>query len=108
MCIVCLIIAFASNAVLLLWDPRRRLLCTKGGSQVGEIGRNEEAAWSRRGSVKVRQRKMLWPLWRAALIRVLGPIGDGANEAAGGRENRSGGGAESKGDNDMLQCVIIS
>lgn len=108
MCIVCLIIAFASNAVLLLWDPRRRVLCTEGGSHVGEIGRNEEAAWNRRGSVKVRPRKMLWPLRRAALIRVLGPIGDGANKADRGRENRSRRGAESKGDNDMLQCLIIS
>lgn len=51
---------------------------------------------------------MLWSLRRAALIRELGPIGDGANEADRGRENRSGGGAENKGDNDMLQCVIIS
>lgn len=108
MCIVCLIIAFASNAVLLLRDPWRRVLCTEGESQVGEIGRNEEAARSRRGSVEVRLRKMLWPLRRTALIRVLGPIGDGANEADRGRENRSGGGAESKGDNDMLQCVITS
>lgn len=55
-----------------------------------------------------RSRKMLWPLRRAALIRVLGPIGDGANEVGRGRENKSRGGAESKGDNDMLQCVIIS
>lgn len=104
--IVCLIIAFASNAVLLLWDPWRRVLCTEGGSEVGEIGGNEEAAWSR--CVEVRPRKMLWPLRRAALIRVLAPIGDGANRAGRGRENKSGGGAESKGDNDMLQCVIIS
>lgn len=51
---------------------------------------------------------MPWPLRRAALIKVLGPIGDGANGAGRGRENKSGGGAESKGDNDMLQCVIIS
>lgn len=28
-----LIIAFASNTVLLLWDPQRRALCTKGGTQ---------------------------------------------------------------------------
>lgn len=105
---MCLIIAFASNAVLLLWDPRRRVLCSEGGSQVGEIGRNEEAAWSRRGAAGVRLREMLWPLRRAALIRALGPIGDGANEADRGRENSSGGGAEGKGDNDMLQCVIIS
>lgn len=28
-----MIIAFASDAVLLLWDPQRRALCSKGGTQ---------------------------------------------------------------------------
>lgn len=41
-CIVSVIIAFASNAALLLWDPWRRVLCTEGGSQVDEIEQNEQ------------------------------------------------------------------
>lgn len=49
-----LIIAFASNAVLLLWDPQRRALCTKGGTQklrLVKLGRRTEAVGADEGKV---------------------------------------------------------
>lgn len=50
-----LIIAFASDAVLLLWDPRRRTICTKGGTQklrLVKLGSPEEAVGADEGKVK--------------------------------------------------------
>lgn len=68
----------------------------------------EEAAGADEHGLKSSLERCLWPLRRAALIRVPGPIGDEVKEAGRCKENRSGERAKSKGDNDMLQCVIIS
>lgn len=50
-----LIIAFASNAALLLWDPQRRALCTKGGTQklrLVKLGGSKKAVGADEGKVK--------------------------------------------------------
>lgn len=51
-----LIIAFASDAVLLLWDPQRRTLHTKGGTHklgLVKLGSREEAVGADEGKVKI-------------------------------------------------------
>lgn len=50
-----LIIAFASDAVLLLWDPQRRTLRGKGGTQklgLVKLGSRREAVGADEGKVK--------------------------------------------------------
>lgn len=50
-----MIIAFASDAVLLLWDPERSAVCTKGGTQklrLVKLGGCEEAVGADEGKVK--------------------------------------------------------
>lgn len=50
-----MIIAFASDAALLLWDPQRKVLCTEGRTQkvrLVKLERREEAEGADEGRVK--------------------------------------------------------
>lgn len=74
-----MIIAFASDAVLLLWDPQRRAVCTKGGTQklrLAKLGSRKEAVGADEGKVKAGGEIYGGLGGVQALIRASGFVGD--------------------------------